>query len=47
MTATFKGMGSYKAALFAEITDAYAGKEFTFAEAKNLPSWEQRCFYRL
>ena len=47
MTTTFKGMGGYKAEHFAELTDAFAGREFTFGEASILPSFDQRTFYRL
>ena len=47
MTSTFRGMGGYKFKLFNEITTAFAGKEFSFRDAKTLPSFEYRAYLRL
>jgi hypothetical protein len=47
VTTTFRGCGSFKTALFDEIATAYAGREFTFAEVKNLPSFDYRAYMRL
>ena len=47
MTQTFRGMGGYKTALFEEITTAFAGREFSFRDAKDLPSFEYRAYMRL
>jgi carboxypeptidase C (cathepsin A) len=47
MTTTFKGMGGSKYPLFADITAAYAGREFTYDEVSKLPSFEHRVFIRL
>ena len=47
MTTTFKGMGGSKYPLFADMTAAYAGREFTYDEVSKLPLFEHRVFIRL
>jgi len=40
-------MGGSKYPLFADMTAAYAGREFTYDEVSKLPSFEHRVFIRL
>jgi hypothetical protein len=40
-------MGASKTALYAELAAAYTAREYTFKDAKTLPSFEYRAYMRL